>query len=75
MNDLPSPFAPEGELHLYTPAQAAKWLPWTARTLKEKAYRREIVHSRGSRNSVQFSGADIRDVLRAQREPVLPAAA
>lgn len=70
---LPDPFSPEGERWLYTPVQAARWLPWSARGLRERAYRDEITHTRLPNRRVRFTGLDIQAEL-ARYEQRRPAA-
>lgn len=58
---VPAPSSPEGELFHYTPEEAADWLPFSPRILREKAYRREIPHNGGG-NRVTFTGLNIRAI-------------
>jgi hypothetical protein len=66
--ELPDPFSPEGETWLYTPKQAARWLPWSGRGLRERAYRNEVIHTRSPNRRVWFTGADIRDELASYKQ-------
>lgn len=59
--NLPAPSTPEGELFHYTPDEAAQWVPFSARKLKEMAYKREIEHVNNG-NSIWFSGLNIRAI-------------
>lgn len=56
----------EGELIHYTPEQVAenKWLPFTPRTLRDKAQAYEIPHSRtgGPRGRIVFTLRQIREI-------------
>ncbi|MFJ6566542.1 hypothetical protein ACIQNU_03925 [Streptomyces sp. NPDC091292] len=60
-DNIPAPSTPEGELFHYKPAEAAKWLPFSARSLKEMAYARQITHVNNG-NSVWFTGLNIREI-------------
>jgi transcriptional regulator with XRE-family HTH domain len=68
-DNLPSPGTPEGELFHYTPAEAAIFLPFSERKLKEMAYKREIEHVNNG-NAVRFSGLNIRAITAQFTVPV-----
>ncbi|WP_328860924.1 hypothetical protein [Streptomyces sp. NBC_00306] len=57
----PAPSTPEGELFHYKPDEAARYLPFSGRKLRELAYSREIPHVNNG-NSVWFSGLNIRAI-------------
>jgi hypothetical protein len=65
---LPAPASPAGELFHYTPDQAAYYLPFTARKLREMAYRREVDHVNNG-NRVWFSGRNIRAISEQFTRP------
>jgi transcriptional regulator with XRE-family HTH domain len=71
--DRPNPATPEGELFVYTPAEAAEYLPLSMRELRERAYRREIRHGSVG-NRIFFTGLHIRALLEQLTVPaaVLP---
>ncbi|MFE1362346.1 hypothetical protein [Streptomyces harbinensis] len=58
---VPFPGTDEGAYFHYTPEEAASFLPWSARWLRERAYRREIPFNGGGRR-VTFTGLDIREI-------------
>ncbi|MFD6024520.1 hypothetical protein [Streptomyces griseoluteus] len=58
---VPYPGTPEGEVFHYTPEQAERFLPWSARKLRRLAYAREIPYNDGA-NRVTFTGRDIREI-------------
>ena len=60
---LPPPSSAEGELFSYTPDEAAQWLPFVARTLREMAYRREIPHVHNGRD-MYFLGRHISEISK-----------
>lgn len=68
---IPAPATAEGELFHYTPDEAAQWLPFTARMLRQMAYRREIPHGGGG-NRVTFAGLHIRAITEQFTVEVLP---
>ncbi|MGW7283925.1 hypothetical protein ACWGH4_00240 [Streptomyces sp. NPDC054847] len=68
---IPAPSTVEGELFHYTPAEAAQWLPFTARRLREMAYRREIPHGNNG-NKICFAGIHIRAITEQFTVEVLP---
>jgi hypothetical protein len=68
---IPAPSTVEGELFHYTPAEAATWLPFSARMLREMAYRREIPHGNGG-NRISFAGLHIRAITEQFTVEVLP---
>lgn len=70
--DIPAPSSPEGELFHYTPDEAAQYLPFSARTLREMAYLREIPHSSNG-NRVSFAGIHIRAITEQFTVEVLSA--
>ncbi|MYR28638.1 helix-turn-helix domain-containing protein [Streptomyces sp. SID4945] len=72
--NLPTPSAPEGELFHYTPDEAAIWLPFSARKLREMAYLRQIPHVNNG-NRVWFSGQNIRAITTQFTQPALRPAA
>ncbi|WP_281290743.1 helix-turn-helix domain-containing protein [Streptomyces sedi] len=59
--DVPAPGTPDGELFHYTPEEAARWLPWSARWLRRKARLREIPHNRGA-GQITLTGRDIQEI-------------
>ncbi|MFJ7999051.1 hypothetical protein ACIQ7D_18150 [Streptomyces sp. NPDC096310] len=59
--NVPAPATPEGELFHYKPVEAAEWLPFSARKLREMAYLRQVPHVNNG-NSVWFSGLNIRAI-------------
>lgn len=59
--NIPAPSTPEGELFHYQPAEAALWLPFSARQLGLKAFAREIPHVNNG-NKIWFSGLNIRAI-------------
>lgn len=59
--EVPFPGTPEGEFFHYTPEEAERFLPWSARKLRRKAYAREIPYNDGA-NRVTFTGRDIREI-------------
>lgn len=66
---------PEDELRRYTPDEVVekRWLPYkSARVLKEKCYRREVIHHNDG-GRISFTAEDIR--RENERTAVLPAAA
>lgn len=69
--DIPAPSTDEGELFHYTPAEAAVWLPFTPRRLREMAYRREIPHGNNG-NRITFAGIHIRAITEQFTVEVLP---
>ncbi len=70
--NLPAPSTAEGELFHYTPDEAAQWLPFSARKLRELAFAREIEHVNNG-NRIWFSGLNIRAITAQFTVPVLPA--
>jgi transcriptional regulator with XRE-family HTH domain len=66
--DRPNPATPEGELFVYTPAEAAEYLPLSMRELRERAYRREIQHGSVG-NRMFFTGLHIRALLEQLTVP------
>lgn len=60
-DDLPDPASPRGELFHYNPDEAALWLPFSGRKLREMAYAREVNHVNNG-NRIWFSGLNIRDI-------------
>lgn len=73
-DNLPSPGTPEGELFHYTPAEAAHFLPFSERKLKEMAYERKVEHVNNG-NSIRFSGLNIRAITAQFTVPAQRAAA
>ncbi|MFF2852598.1 hypothetical protein ACFVT5_40855 [Streptomyces sp. NPDC058001] len=70
-DNLPAPSTPEGELFHYTPAEAAYYLPFSPRKLREMAYLWEIPHVNNG-NRVWFSGLNIRAITaQFTREPFI----
>ncbi|MEU2996823.1 hypothetical protein ABZ684_04500 [Streptomyces sp. NPDC006995] len=70
-----TPNRPDDELRRYSPEEviANRWLPYkSARVLKEKCYRREVIHH-GDGGRISFTAEDIR--RENERTAVLPAAA
>jgi transcriptional regulator with XRE-family HTH domain len=63
---LPNPGTEEGAYHHYTPEQAAMFLPLTARTLRERAYKRLIPFSEIT-HGIRFTGLDIREIAETYR--------
>ncbi|MFD3608967.1 helix-turn-helix domain-containing protein [Streptomyces atroolivaceus] len=59
--EVPFPGTDEGSYFHYTPAEAARFLPWSALQLKRKAYAREIPFNGGG-SRVSFTGLDIRAI-------------
>ena len=57
-DDLPAPQTPEGLLFHYKPAEAARWLPFSARTLTDMIARREIDYVFNGRDNY-LTGAQI----------------
>jgi hypothetical protein len=49
--NLPAPNTPEGELFHYTPYEAARWTPFSGRTLADKIARKEIEYVFNGRDS------------------------
>lgn len=70
--NLPAPSTAEGELFHYTPDEAAQWLPFSARKLREMAYLREIPHGNNG-NRIWFAGLHIRAITEQFTVEVLPA--
>ncbi|MDX3354700.1 hypothetical protein PV703_15580 [Streptomyces sp. ME01-24h] len=70
--NLPAPSTPEGELFHYTPDEAAIYLPFSPRKLRELAFAREIEHVNNG-NRIWFSGLNIRAITAQFTIPVLPA--
>lgn len=60
--NLPNPASVDGELFVYTPAEAATFLPLSLRELRERAYRRELDHGSVG-NRIFFTGLHIRAAL------------
>lgn len=71
--ELPAPTSPEGELFHYSPDQAAIFLPFTARKLRELAYSRRIDHVNNG-NRISFSGRNIRSISEQFTRPALKSA-
>lgn len=69
---IPFPSTAEGELFHYTPDEAAQWLPFSARKLREMAYLREVPHGNNG-NRVWFAGLHIRAITEQFTVEVLPA--
>lgn len=74
--EVPSPDSPEGALFIYTPEEAATWLPQSHWWLRRKATAREIPFNSGGRR-VTFTAADILEIRQmsavrplAESEPV-----
>src|SRR3954468_2838331 len=59
--EVPFPGTPEGEVFHYTPDEAARFLPYTALTLRRKAYAREIPYNDGG-SKITLTGRDIREI-------------
>lgn len=59
--NLPDPASARGELFHYKPDEAALWLPFSGRKLREMAYAREIDHVNNG-NRIWFSGLNIRAI-------------
>ncbi|MEU6340196.1 helix-turn-helix transcriptional regulator [Streptomyces sp. NPDC046977] len=78
LGPIATPIAPTetGELpelddnRIYSPDEAAVYTPYRPRTLREKAYRREIPHRNANGKRVQFTAADIREINEASAVPV-----
>lgn len=68
-DELPAPQTPEGLLFHYTPAEAAKWTPFSYRTLIDKIARKEIDYVFNGRDNY-LTGAQI--VALAERHTVRP---
>ncbi|MGV9352354.1 hypothetical protein [Streptomyces misionensis] len=68
-DDLPAPQTPEGLLFHYTPAEAARWTPFSYRTLIDKIARREIDYVFNGRDNY-LTGAQI--VALTERLTVRP---
>lgn len=68
---IPAPSTVDGELFHYTPAEASLWLPFTARRLREMAYRREIPHGNNG-SQIWFAGIHIRAITQQFTVEVLP---
>lgn len=66
--NLPNPATAAGELFLYTPAEAATFLPLSTRELRERAYRRQLDHG-STGNRIFFTGLHIRAALLALTVP------
>lgn len=66
--NLPNPASVEGELFAYTPAEAAQWIPLSAREIRERAYRRELEHGSTGR-AIFLTGLHIRAALKALTVP------
>lgn len=62
--EVPFPGTPEGEVFHYTPDEAARFLPYSALTLRRKAYAREIPYNDGG-SRITFTGLDIREISDA----------
>lgn len=60
--NIPAPNTPAGAIFLYRSEEAAQWTPFTARTLRDKAYKREIPFTSGG--GVYFTGAQILEIVR-----------
>ncbi|MGH3585040.1 MAG: hypothetical protein ACRDQ0_01850 [Pseudonocardia sp.] len=60
-DNLPAPSTAEGELFHYTPDEAALWLPFSARKLREMAYVNHVPHVNNG-NRIFFSGLQIRAI-------------
>ncbi|MYY79680.1 MULTISPECIES: hypothetical protein [unclassified Streptomyces] len=56
--NLPAPQTPEGQLFCYTPYEAAKWTPYSGRTLADMIAAREIDYVRNDRDNY-LTGAQI----------------
>lgn len=67
---IPAPSTPEGELFHYRPIEAADWLPFSARQLKEMAYKRQVPHNGGG-NRVTFTGLNIRSISDMHAVPAM----
>lgn len=67
--DLPAPQTAEGLLFHYTPAEAAQWTPFSARTLADKIAAREIDYVFNGRDNY-LTGAQI--VALTERYVVRP---
>jgi hypothetical protein len=71
--NIPAPSTAEGELFHYNPDEAAQWLPFSARKLREMAYLREIPHGNNG-NRIWFAGLHIRAITEQFTVEVLPPA-
>ncbi|MFZ3558129.1 helix-turn-helix domain-containing protein [Streptomyces sp. BH055] len=71
--EIPAPNAPEGELFHYSPDEAALYLPFTARKLRELAYGRRVDHVNNG-NRIWFSGRNIRSISEQFMRPALKSA-
>lgn len=58
---VPYPGTPEGAYWTYTPEQAERYLPWSARSLRRRANAREIPHNQGG-GRITFTGRDICEI-------------
>jgi hypothetical protein len=68
-DELPAPQTPEGLLFHYTPAEAARWTPFSYRTLIDLIRRREIDYVFNGRDNY-LTGAQI--VALVERYTVRP---
>lgn len=67
--NLPAPQTPEGLLFHYTPHEAARWTPFTGRTLTDKIARREIDYVFNGRDSYLTGAQIVALVERFTRRP------
>ena len=70
-DNIPAPGSDEGAYFHYTPAEAAKWLPFGADKLRKLAFNREVPHVNNG-NRIWFSGMNVRAISEQYTIPVLP---